>query len=544
MVCGFMGAGLPLMFSALERFSEWPGLRVPAAATADMGKRGDRPGGARQRRTRLRPYHLLLIVWSADMVLAALAGIASRIAALGPGRAWHMGDAIVVVVIALLTWAAFADQDMAHVGNFVSLRLQRSRMLGGWLNAFGILMLLLLAGEALHSALPGSLVLPTLAGHTGTALWMLWLFASGLAFLTVGRLALVRLLARLAPADLDRDGTASLRAVVIGEGLHGARIFADLRALPAPIRVLSLVDRTGAVTDATPDAALDQDELDFRVHARAATSLVELLRRGPIDTVVVALPRGTEHQVRDILDSLTFLPVDVWLAPDFGGETDPALHPLVGDMPLLHLRGRPLTTFQLAVKKLEDMVVASLLMLVAGPVMLLIALAIKLDSRGPVMFVQVRRGYNERLIGVLKFRTMRADMTDEHAERQTVRDDERVTRVGRFLRRFSLDELPQLINVLRGEMSVVGPRPHALQTKAAGVLFDEVVAKYGARHRVKPGITGWAQINGWRGETDTVEKIVKRVEFDIDYIENWSLHRDLAIICKTALRVLVDREAV
>jgi lipopolysaccharide/colanic/teichoic acid biosynthesis glycosyltransferase len=134
-------------------------------------------------------------------------------------------------------------------------------------------------------------------------------------------------------------------------------------------------------------------------------------------------------------------------------------------------------------------------------------------------------------------------LRDDHASQQTVRGDKRVTKVGRILRRLSLDELPQLINVMRGEMSVVGPRPHALQTKAEGMLFDAVVENYAERHRVKPGITGWAQVNGWRGETDTVEKIVKRVEFDLHYIANWSLRRDLAIICKTVLRMPADRKA-
>ncbi len=476
-------------------------------------------------RTRLRPYHLLLIVWATDMILTALADIA------------------IVALAMCLTWAAFAERDMAYAGNFVSLRLQPARLLGGWLNAFGLLMLLLLLGEEARGVLPDAGMPAILSGSGATAGWMLCLFASGLSFLLLGRLGLVGLLSRFAPADLDRAGTSALRAVVVGHGEHGARVCADLQNFAAPIRILGLVDAAGMLASGADDAPRDQDEVDFRHHAEQAGSLAALLRRSPIDTVILALPREAANKMPGILESLSSLPVDIWLAPDFAADSNPALRPIVGNLPLLRLRGRPLTTFQLAVKKVEDMAAALFLLVLMAPVMLLIAAAIKCESRGPVIFIQQRRGYNERLIGVLKFRTMYVEQQDAHAVRQTVRDDERVTRVGQVLRRLSLDELPQLINVLRGEMSVVGPRPHAQQTKAAGMLFDDVVANYGARHRVKPGITGWAQINGWRGETDTVEKIARRVEYDIDYIENWSLRRDLAIMAKTALRMLADREA-
>lgn len=194
-------------------------------------------------------------------------------------------------------------------------------------------------------------------------------------------------------------------------------------------------------------------------------------------------------------------------------------------------------------KRIEDMVLSSVALILLSPVMLLVALAIKLDSPGPVLFRQKRYGYNNRLIEVFKFRSMYQNQSDFTADKQTTRGDPRVTRVGRFIRKTSLDELPQLFNVFAGSMSMVGPRPHATATKAAGILFEEAVQEYTARHRVKPGITGWAQINGYRGETDTLEKIEKRVEFDLEYIENWSVWFDLYILFRTVPAVILTKEA-
>ncbi|RBH45093.1 undecaprenyl-phosphate glucose phosphotransferase, partial [Pseudomonas sp. MWU13-2860] len=186
----------------------------------------------------------------------------------------------------------------------------------------------------------------------------------------------------------------------------------------------------------------------------------------------------------------------------------------------------------------EDVLLAAVALALAAPLMLLLALLIKLDSPGPVLFRQKRYGYNNRLIEVYKFRSMYVEQADADAEAQTTRRDPRVTRVGRFIRKTSLDELPQLLNVLGGSMSMVGPRPHATATKAAGVLFEDAVSEYTARHRVKPGITGWAQVNGYRGETDTLAKIERRVEYDLEYIENWSLWFDFYILIRTLPAVL------
>ncbi|MDE2472612.1 MAG: sugar transferase, partial [Bradyrhizobium sp.] len=184
-----------------------------------------------------------------------------------------------------------------------------------------------------------------------------------------------------------------------------------------------------------------------------------------------------------------------------------------------------------------------ILLLLALPVMAAIALAIKLESRGPVLFKQKRYGFNNDLIEVYKFRSMYAEQADATASKLVTKDDPRVTRVGRFIRKTSLDELPQLLNVVfKSNLSLVGPRPHAVQGKVRTQLFDEAVDGYFARHRVKPGITGWAQINGWRGEIDNEEKIQKRVEFDLYYIENWSVLFDLYILFKTPLALIANNE--
>lgn len=193
----------------------------------------------------------------------------------------------------------------------------------------------------------------------------------------------------------------------------------------------------------------------------------------------------------------------------------------------------PFTDWRRVTKSVEDFLLASIILIFIAPLLLIVALAIKFDTPGPVLFRQRRYGLDGELITVYKFRTMHDHLSDARAERLTARNDPRVTKVGAFLRKTSIDELPQLINVLRGEMSLIGPRPHPVAAKAANRPYEEVVAEYAARHRVKPGITGWAQVNGWRGETDSVEQIQKRVEHDLFYIERWSLTLDIKILFRT-----------
>ncbi len=197
----------------------------------------------------------------------------------------------------------------------------------------------------------------------------------------------------------------------------------------------------------------------------------------------------------------------------------------------------------LFLKIVFDRAVAAVMIIALAPVMLLVAAAIRLESKGPVIFKQKRYGFNNEMIEVFKFRSMYTDRCDAHATMLVTKGDPRVTRVGRIIRKTSLDELPQLFNVLTGQLSLVGPRPHATQAKAANTLYEQVVDGYFARHKVRPGITGWAQINGWRGETDTREKIEQRVKYDLDYIDHWSLMFDIAILARTPLALLKSENA-
>ncbi|WP_341913527.1 undecaprenyl-phosphate glucose phosphotransferase [Ferrovibrio terrae] len=263
------------------------------------------------------------------------------------------------------------------------------------------------------------------------------------------------------------------------------------------------------------------------------SDLLEDIRRQRVDMVVIA-GSPIEAGMEDALARLRCVAVDICFCPD-GHYGTPSVDGVetVENVPLMVIERRPLQDWSGVAKEVEDRLFAAGIVLLISPLLLLIAAAIKLDSPGPVIFKQKRYGRNNQLIEVFKFRSMHHHARDPNATQLATRNDPRVTRVGAFLRRTSLDELPQFFNVLRGDMSVVGPRPHALLAAAGGVLYQEAVQNYDWRHRIKPGITGWAQINGWRGETETVEQIQKRVEHDIYYIENWSLLLDVKIIVKT-----------
>lgn len=269
-------------------------------------------------------------------------------------------------------------------------------------------------------------------------------------------------------------------------------------------------------------------------------TLLKHAHEGRIDMVYIALPMRAETRIRELIAKLSDTTVSVYLVPDF--FMFDLLHASwgnVGDLPVVSISETPFYGVDGFVKRLEDIILSGLfLMLVAIP-MIFIAIGVKLSSSGPIIFRQYRYGLRGNKISVWKFRTMTVSENDQSVE-QAKKNDPRVTRFGAFLRRTSLDELPQLINVLQGRMSLVGPRPHAV---AHNEQYRKQVDRYMLRHKVKPGITGLAQINGWRGETDTLDKMQMRIKFDLAYIQNWSLFLDLKIIYQTIFRVFSDKNA-
>lgn len=331
-----------------------------------------------------------------------------------------------------------------------------------------------------------------------------------------------------------RDYRLANRTLIIGAGEHGQRLAAYLNASgDSRTRVLGFIDdRQTRVPKESHGYAL-LGNVDYAI---------QLIRAGKVDQVFIALPWTAEARILSIVKKIASTPVNIRMAPDLIGFSLPHCGICtVAGLTVHRILDRPISGWPWVVKQVEDYVCGGILVFMSFPLMVAIACAIKLDSPGPVFFRQRRYGFNDEPIEVFKFRTMYADQLDADCVVQTTRNDRRVTPVGRHLRAWSLDELAQLLNVMRGEMSLVGPRPHAMATKAEGCLFEEVVDRYAARHRVKPGITGWAQVNGWRGETDTIEKITKRVEHDLYYIDNWSIWLDMRILLRT-LGAVVRRE--
>jgi len=263
--------------------------------------------------------------------------------------------------------------------------------------------------------------------------------------------------------------------------------------------------------------------------------LVAFARNTRVDLVIFSLPVSAESRILQMLKKLWVLPVDIRLSAHTNKlRYRPRSYSYVGSVPVLDIFDKPIADWDVVMKWLFDKIVGSLALVCALPIMAIVAIVIKLDSRGPVFFKQKRYGFNNELIEIYKFRSMYVDQADASASKLVTKGDPRVTRVGRFIRKTSIDELPQLFNVVfKGDLSLVGPRPHAIHAKAADRKYDEVVDGYFARHRVKPGITGWAQVHGWRGETDTHEKIQQRVDHDLYYIENWSILLDIYILAIT-----------
>jgi Undecaprenyl-phosphate glucose phosphotransferase len=365
-----------------------------------------------------------------------------------------------------------------------------------------------------------------------------WLHAWVLATAVVGLLDIAG--TRLA-ARWHSEGRMARRIVVYGGGEHGARFITEVAArLPRRLFVRGFFDDRA---DSMRAGIAGVPWLGDSHH------LSEFVRTEHVDEIVIALPWSAEQRILEILRRFRHLPVPVRLAPDLIALSTAEAAQEAAFATLI-IRDRPVSEWGLLVKDLFDRVIACLVLLLVLPTMGALACLIKLDSPGPIFFRQPRLGFNNRPFNILKFRTMAVAPPGAEGLRQARRGDRRVTRIGRFLRRSSLDELPQLFNVLRGEMSLVGPRPHPLWSKAGELWpsegerpLDAVFSEYASRHRMKPGITGWAQVCGYRGETETVGKMAKRVEHDLYYIDNWSLWLDLRILARTLVAAFVDHNA-
>jgi Undecaprenyl-phosphate glucose phosphotransferase len=349
--------------------------------------------------------------------------------------------------------------------------------------------------------------------------WILLFYVSTLAALIVLRYFIVRITALARAAGY----LSAQRIFLVGTGEHVGAFINRYEPWTLGINIVGcrfLTPVAGSAAEAVRRATLDRDL------AEAAASVRSLAP----DAVFVLMPWSATETIERCAETFLALPVEIHLGPE------PVLHKFdevklstLGPVTSLQLTRRALSRLEIIQKRLFDLTLAAGALLLATPLLILVAILIKLDSRGPIFFVQRRYGFNQQPFRIIKFRTMR---TMDDGGQQATRADPRLTRIGAWLRRWNIDEIPQLFNVLTGDMSLVGPRPHPLPLDEE---FQRRISLYARRHNVKPGITGWAQIHGYRGETDTDEKMRNRVEYDLSYIDNWSLWLDTKIIARTVL---------
>jgi Undecaprenyl-phosphate glucose phosphotransferase len=390
-------------------------------------------------------------------------------------------------------------------------------------------------GKTSSSILICSFALFTIADRLLLPMDHLWLPLW--AVITTAYLAVTRFGAQLWARPIARLGRFRKRIAIVGGGKAAEDA---LQALEASrnlnFEIVGLFDDR---FDGRSPHAIRKHEKIGKIN-----ELADYARGNRVDLIIVAIPLSAEARLLYILKRLWELPVDIRISGQASSlKLSPRAYTYIGLLPLLSVFDRPLHGWGLFLKNVMERALACVAIAVLSPVMLAVAAAIRLESGGPAIFKQRRYGFNNELVEVFKFRSMFTELTDANATKLVTKGDPRVTRVGRFIRKTSLDELPQLFNVLMGQLSLVGPRPHATQAKAADTLYEQVVDGYFARHKVRPGITGWAQINGWRGETDTREKLEQRVKHDLEYIDRWSLMFDIMIILKTPFALLKSDNA-
>jgi putative colanic acid biosynthesis UDP-glucose lipid carrier transferase len=348
-------------------------------------------------------------------------------------------------------------------------------------------------------------------------------------------LAAGRTLARMLVHIIKKRALLRRRVIVISNGPEGADVIKRLSqpALANEYQIVGVVDPGTSEFTRSQNVSVDSKS--------TSPDLTQYAQNYAVDLVIIAIPWDRSAEIIALTRRLQWIAADVVVPFELGG-LNPQFAPrmVFADVPLLQLMRRPFKGSQGLLKMFEDYIVAVIALVVVWPFLLGAAIAIRLEGSGPILFRQPRVGFNSRPFMMYKFRTMTVDTSDD-GSKGTQRNNHRITRVGAFLRRTSIDELPQLINVLRGEMSIVGPRPHVSNMLVGSGVYSEVVQQYAARHRIKPGITGWAQINGMRGGIDTLEKANRGAELDLFYVANWSPRFDLRIMVRTIVTGLVGR---
>ncbi len=420
-------------------------------------------------------------------------------------------QATTVVIALLMASLAFSQLGLYRSWRAGSIAREISLLWAAWGGVF-----LLLTG----------LLFALKIGADYSRLWVASWFSLAAALLALGRGAL-----RLGLRWLRARGYNERMVCLVGDG-ETARSLRDLMGAGARLG-FRMVAWYG-VHEPPPR--------DMAPRSGLLGELASFVAASPVDEVWVAMPLRDEDGLRAAFDALRHSTANVRYVPDrFGYELLQHAATRIGSVTMLDLSVSPMEGLNRLLKRTEDLLLGTLFLLLASPLMALIALAIKLDSPGPVLFRQRRIGWSGKEFVIYKFRTMREHPVPVAGQLpQATREDPRITRLGRWLRRSSLDELPQLINVLQGRMSLVGPRPHAVEHHH---LYIDRIPSYAARHMVKPGITGYAQVEGFRGETETAEKMARRVEYDMLYIQQWSIALDLKLILLTLLKGLVHRNA-
>ena len=446
--------------------------------------------------------------------LANILYISNQIALSASNNLDYFYMEILMAIGAVLTFGFFNIYSIQDIRNTLKHGL---RIITAWTVIFGLLATYLFLNKS---------------GVEFSRVWFISWFIVGFAVIMITRLIYRKLFNKWL-----KQGRLERRAIVVGGGKAAEELIKAVNSSSeGEVKILGTFD--DRFDERSPDVVAGLPKLG------EISDLVKFAREADIDLLLISLPVSAETRLLHLLKKLWVLPVDIRIsALQSKLRFRPRSYSYIGKVPVLDLFDRPLSDWDSIAKNIEDRVIALFALILLSPVMAIVAAAVKLDSPGPVIFKQKRYGFNNEMIMVYKFRSMRNDLEDKTADKLVTKGDPRVTKVGKFIRKTSLDELPQLLNVLTGQLSLVGPRPHAVQAKADNRLYGEVVDSYFARHKVKPGITGWAQINGWRGETDTEEKIQQRVEHDLYYIEEWSVFFDLYILAMTPFSLLNTKNA-